>query len=104
MAQTRPRPMIGSATCARRPRSFCDCSEVSNNGTQMKYCLALTVLAFLVGSGAVAASDAASSGPMVLLISVDGMKPEAVIDAQSHGLKVPNLRALMADGAYAGAV
>jgi predicted AlkP superfamily pyrophosphatase or phosphodiesterase len=67
----------------------------------MKYCLAL--LALLVSSAAVAASDA-SNGPMVLLISVDGMKPEAVIDAQSHGLKVPNLRAFMADGAYAGRV
>ena len=68
----------------------------------MKYYLALLVLA-LAGSGAVAAGDA-SSGPMVVLISVDGMKPEAVIDAQSHGLKVPNLRAFMTDGAYAGAV
>jgi predicted AlkP superfamily pyrophosphatase or phosphodiesterase len=68
----------------------------------MKYYLALLVLA-LAGSGAVAASDA-SNGPMVVLISVDGMKPEAVIDAQSHGLKVPNLRAFMTDGAYAGGV
>ena len=68
----------------------------------MKYYLALLVLA-LAGSGAEAAGDA-SSGPMVVLISVDGMKPEAVIDAQSHGLKVPNLRAFMTDGAYAGAV
>jgi predicted AlkP superfamily pyrophosphatase or phosphodiesterase len=68
----------------------------------MKYYLALLVLA-LVGSGAMAASDA-SNGAMVVLISVDGMKPEAVIDAQSHGLKVPNLRAFMTDGAYAGGV
>ncbi|HMH89330.1 MAG TPA: ectonucleotide pyrophosphatase/phosphodiesterase [Steroidobacteraceae bacterium] len=68
----------------------------------MKYYLALLVLA-LVGSGAVAASDA-SNGPMVMLISVDGMKPEAIIDAQSHGLKVPNLRAFMTDGAYATGV
>jgi predicted AlkP superfamily pyrophosphatase or phosphodiesterase len=45
-----------------------------------------------------------SSGPIVLLISVDGMKPEAILDAQSHGLKVPNLRAFMADGAYASRV
>jgi len=67
----------------------------------MKYYLALLVLA-LAGSGAVAAGD--SNGPMLVLISVDGMKPEAVIDAQSHGLKVPNLRAFMTDGAYAGAV
>jgi predicted AlkP superfamily pyrophosphatase or phosphodiesterase len=73
----------------------------------MKYRVALLVLSCVVGSGSVAASDAArdaSSAPMVVLISVDGMKPEAVIDAQSHGLKVPNLRAFMTDGAYAGGV
>jgi predicted AlkP superfamily pyrophosphatase or phosphodiesterase len=50
------------------------------------------------------AASAASSAPMVLLISVDGMKPEAVIDAQSHGLKVANLRAFMTEGAYASGV
>lgn len=44
------------------------------------------------------------AGPVVLLISVDGMKPEAILDAQNHGLKVPNLRALMADGAFADRV
>jgi predicted AlkP superfamily pyrophosphatase or phosphodiesterase len=73
----------------------------------MKYRVALLVLWCAVGSEAVAASDAArdaSSAPMVLLISVDGMKPEAVIDAQSHGLKVANLRAFMTEGAYASGV
>src|ERR1700733_7603872 len=69
----------------------------------MKYRVALLVLSCVVGSGAVAASDA-SSAPMVLLISVDGMKPEAIIDAQSHGLKVANLRAFMTEGAYASGV
>jgi predicted AlkP superfamily pyrophosphatase or phosphodiesterase len=69
----------------------------------MKYYFALLVLCVVVGCGAVAASDA-SSAPMVLLISVDGMKPEAVIDAQSYGLKVANLRAFMTDGAYASGV
>jgi len=69
----------------------------------MKYFVAFLVFSFFVGSGVVAAS-AASSAPLVMLISVDGMKPEAIIDAQSHGLKVANLRAFMTDGAYAGAV
>jgi predicted AlkP superfamily pyrophosphatase or phosphodiesterase len=69
----------------------------------MKYCFSLLVLALVVGSGAAASSDA-SSAPLVMLISVDGMKPEAIIDAQSHGLKVANLRAFMTDGAYAGGV
>jgi predicted AlkP superfamily pyrophosphatase or phosphodiesterase len=69
----------------------------------MKYCLPLSCVLLLICSPAVAASDPANA-PMVLLISVDGMKPEAVIDAQSHGLKVPNLRAFMADGAYSSGV
>jgi predicted AlkP superfamily pyrophosphatase or phosphodiesterase len=69
----------------------------------MKYCLPLSCLLLLICLHAAAANDPADA-PMVLLISVDGMKPEAVIDAQSHGLKVPNLRAFMADGAYAQGV
>ncbi|HEY2685236.1 MAG TPA: ectonucleotide pyrophosphatase/phosphodiesterase [Steroidobacteraceae bacterium] len=47
---------------------------------------------------------AAAAKPTVLLISIDGLKPEAVIDAAAHGLKVPNLRAFMQDGFYSHAV
>jgi predicted AlkP superfamily pyrophosphatase or phosphodiesterase len=42
--------------------------------------------------------------PFLMLVSIDGLKPEAILEAQSHGLKVPNLRALMADGIYATGV
>jgi predicted AlkP superfamily pyrophosphatase or phosphodiesterase len=42
--------------------------------------------------------------PFLILVSIDGLKPEAILEAQSHGLKVPNLRALMADGIYATGV
>lgn len=71
----------------------------------MKYCLPLSWIWLLICSGAaVAAADGPAYAPMLLLISVDGMKPEAVIDSQNHGLKVPNLRAFMADGAYASGV
>jgi len=42
--------------------------------------------------------------PLLMLISIDGLKPEAILDADSHGLKVPQLRALLADGAYATGV
>jgi predicted AlkP superfamily pyrophosphatase or phosphodiesterase len=42
--------------------------------------------------------------PFVLLLSIDGLKPEAVLEADRHGLKVPNLRAFMKHGAYASAV
>jgi predicted AlkP superfamily pyrophosphatase or phosphodiesterase len=40
----------------------------------------------------------------VLLISVDGMKPEYVTKADEHGLKVPNMRKMMQEGAYAEGV
>jgi predicted AlkP superfamily pyrophosphatase or phosphodiesterase len=42
--------------------------------------------------------------PDVVLISIDGLKPEAIVDAANHGLKVPNLRAFMRDGVYATGV
>jgi predicted AlkP superfamily pyrophosphatase or phosphodiesterase len=73
----------------------------------MKYCLLPLVLWALICARAVAASEAsneAAGAPTVMLISVDGMKPEAIIDAQRHHLKVPNLRAFMKDGVYATGV
>jgi predicted AlkP superfamily pyrophosphatase or phosphodiesterase len=51
-----------------------------------------------------AASSERVGKPFLLLISVDGLKPEAILDAESHGIKVPNLRAFVADGAYATGV
>ena len=42
--------------------------------------------------------------PLVLLISIDGLKPEAVLQADAHRLKVPNLRRMVADGVYADGV
>jgi predicted AlkP superfamily pyrophosphatase or phosphodiesterase len=69
----------------------------------MKYCLPLCCVWVFICSPAAVANEPANA-PLVLLISVDGMKPEAVIDAHGHGLKVPNLRAFMADGAYAQGV
>jgi predicted AlkP superfamily pyrophosphatase or phosphodiesterase len=50
-----------------------------------------------------AAGERASAAP-VLMISVDGLKPEYVLDADVHGLKIPFLRSLMRDGAYARGV
>ena len=42
--------------------------------------------------------------PSVLYISIDGLKPEAVLNAEAHGLKVPNLRKLLVDGVYSSGV
>jgi predicted AlkP superfamily pyrophosphatase or phosphodiesterase len=37
----------------------------------------------------------------VVLISVDGLKPDYVLEADKHGLRIPNLRRLVGEGAFA---
>lgn len=49
------------------------------------------------------AAGAAPASP-VLLISLDGLRPADVIEAPARGLKLPRLRGLMAEGAYAEGV
>jgi predicted AlkP superfamily pyrophosphatase or phosphodiesterase len=58
----------------------------------------LCVVGLLLG-----AVGSASAAP-VLMISIDGMKPEYVTQADAHGLRVPFLRSLMRDGSYADGV
>ena len=40
----------------------------------------------------------------VLMISIDGLRPDSVTQAEAHGLKVPNLRRFLAEGTYASGV
>ena len=40
----------------------------------------------------------------VVLLSIDGLKPDYVLEADTHGLKVPNLRLLVEEGVHATAV
>lgn len=40
----------------------------------------------------------------VLLISIDGLRPADVIEAKQRGLRIPNLRKFVAEGAYATGV
>ena len=40
----------------------------------------------------------------VVLISIDGLKPDYVLEADKHGLKIPNLRRLVAEGGHASGV
>ena len=49
------------------------------------------------------AAGTAAANP-VLMISIDGLRPGDVIDAQQRGLKVPALRAILEHGAYATGV
>lgn len=40
----------------------------------------------------------------VVLLSIDGLKPDYVLSADAHGLKIPNLRRLVEEGSYATGV
>jgi predicted AlkP superfamily pyrophosphatase or phosphodiesterase len=44
------------------------------------------------------------SAQSLLLISIDGMRPDYVLQADEHGLKIPHLRRLLKDGAHATGV
>jgi predicted AlkP superfamily pyrophosphatase or phosphodiesterase len=61
--------------------------------------------AFLLGAMFLAniAPSAASAAP-VLFISIDGLRPGDVLDAEKRGLKIPNLRRFVREGSYASAV
>lgn len=51
-----------------------------------------------------AACSTGTSGAPVVLISIDGLKPDYITGADQHGLKIPTFRRLMAEGTYARAV
>lgn len=42
--------------------------------------------------------------PLLVMISVDGMRPDYITEADAHGAKVPNLRRFMKEGTYAEGV
>lgn len=63
----------------------------------MRFLVSAIALAIFVLTGAAAAEP-------VLMISVDGLRPADVIDAEARGVKVPNLRKIMDEGAHATGV
>src|SRR5258706_15056490 len=42
--------------------------------------------------------------PLLVMISVDGMRPDYVTSADAHGAKIPQLRRFMKEGSYADGV
>jgi predicted AlkP superfamily pyrophosphatase or phosphodiesterase len=61
------------------------------------------VLSLLFSVLALATAGAARAAP-VLMISIDGLRPADVLEADARGLKIPTLRGLVRHGAYATAV
>ena len=64
----------------------------------------------LLGLGLVILPFAASAlaqeqpPPLLVMISVDGMRPDYITEADMHGAKVPNLRRFLKEGTYAEGV
>ena len=79
----------------RKPKGF------GSFALAMIACLA--AVAFAAGSPA-ATLQSAPVGPAVLLISIDGLHPGNVLEADRYGLKIPTLRRLLREGAHATAV
>jgi len=50
------------------------------------------------------AADLTGARVPVLLISIDGLRPDCVLKADQYGLEIPNLRRMLAQGAHATAV
>lgn len=55
----------------------------------------------LASAGILSASPASAGRHPVLMISIDGMGPDAVLQADKHGLKIPVLRSFLTEGSYA---
>lgn len=66
----------------------------------MLLCAAL----LLCGTGPAAAQRPADASLPVLMISIDGMHPSYVLEADRLGLRIPNLRRLLTLGSYATGV
>jgi predicted AlkP superfamily pyrophosphatase or phosphodiesterase len=65
----------------------------------------VAILLLMLNAPAWFASQARSPASIpVVLISIDGLKPEYVLEADKHGLKIPNLRRLVTEGAHASGV
>ena len=58
----------------------------------------------LVAVSLAASPQPAPGGLAVLLISIDGLHPSNVLEADRHGLKIPTLRRLLREGAHATAM
>jgi predicted AlkP superfamily pyrophosphatase or phosphodiesterase len=64
----------------------------------------LAVIIVTIAAGEFALSTGQQRQAPVVLISIDGLKPEYVTEADKHGMKIPNLRRFLTEGAFASGV
>jgi predicted AlkP superfamily pyrophosphatase or phosphodiesterase len=66
------------------------------------FVLTLLVMSLCFCPAAVAQDQA--QAPLLVMISIDGLRPDYITAADAHGAKVPNLRRFLKEGAYAEGV
>lgn len=64
----------------------------------------MAAAASVLGIGLVAAAAKPVRPVSLVLVSVDGLRPESVLEADRYGLAVPNLRRFVREGAFASGV
>ena len=67
-----------------------------------RWAAVVLILELILVGGVLRAQEKAS--PLLVMISIDGLRPDYVTAADAHGAKVPNLRRFMNEGAYAEGV
>lgn len=65
---------------------------------------ALLLVAAVMGLLGVAAAQQPVQTPLLVMISIDGLRPDYVTAADAHGAKIPNLRRFLREGAFAQGV
>ena len=65
---------------------------------------AVSGFAALLGMLVLAAGAWAQQAPLLVMISVDGLRPDYITAADAHGVKAPNLRRFLVEGTYADGV
>jgi predicted AlkP superfamily pyrophosphatase or phosphodiesterase len=67
-----------------------------------RWAVVVLILEMLLVGGMLQAQEKGS--PLLVMISIDGLRPDYVTAADAHGAKVPNLRRFLQEGAYAEGV
>ncbi|HUP36913.1 MAG TPA: alkaline phosphatase family protein [Candidatus Limnocylindria bacterium] len=71
---------------------------------QVRLALRVLLVAAVVLLAGPAAAQQPVQTPLLLMISIDGLRPDYVTAADAHGAKIPNLRRFLKEGAYAQGV
>jgi len=64
-------------------------------------CFVLSLLALMFMAGACGAQQQI---PLLVMISIDGLRPDYITAAEAHGVRAPNLRRFLSEGTYADGV